>query len=69
MGDGTNGHVISREQVEMALSGKANGNLKSRIDALEFQAEQCERFFNWPALIESLRADAAALRAAMSTKT
>jgi hypothetical protein len=35
---------------------------QARIEALEEAADQCELFYHWPALIESLRADASRIR-------
>lgn len=59
------GPYITREGVADALARPVPRVLKARAEALENQATQCERFYPWPALSESLRADALRLRVAM----
>ena len=52
-----------RRSIEALIAGKPSRNLLFlRIDHLEYQAAQCDKFFPWPRLAASFRKDAKRLR-------
>lgn len=58
------GPHITRRAVLAAKEGLVSfKTLKARAEALEREADQCDHLYPWPALANSLRDDAAQLRA------
>ena len=55
---------VARRNVDNLLAGNPTRSvLKCRANAVQRLAEDCERFFPWPALQASLMADVKRLRA------
>lgn len=59
---------LSRAEIDRVLASSPSPyQLKCRANALQRLAEDCARFFPWPALQASLLADARRLRASLKT--
>lgn len=59
------GPHITAEAVAHAMAELKPSTLKARAEALELQADQCDKLYPWPALAQSFRDDAMRLRAAL----
>jgi hypothetical protein len=60
----TNSITFSRcSLAEFTSKPQSRTAILRRIDALNFQIDQCLRFYPWPALIESFQRDIKALQA------